>query len=156
MNASMSIEAILVFSGMALFWTLVFSAVSPRLEQAKEKAEASQLQAECEKLASLIDTLSTYGKGIELNYTQFLPEDNKGLYLCQDAEPCSSNTITIIRAGGNRNMTARCRTRIAEWVNLKSDGRMLGCREALEKGIQQVQITYATYLEKGNAPRRCE
>jgi hypothetical protein len=156
MKASISLEAILVFSGMAVFWTLVFSAVAPRMEEAKEKAEGSQIQAECEKLASLIDTLSTYGEGIELNYTRFLPEGNTDLFFCQDAEPCSSNTITIIRKTQQKNIQAQCRTRIAEWVNIKSGGKMLGCKQAIEKEIREVQMTYATYNEKENAPRGCE
>jgi len=155
MKAAISIEAILIFSGMAVFWTMVFSAVAPRLEEAKEKAEGSQLQAECEKLASLIDTLSTYGEGIELNYTQFLPEASD-LRFCQDAEPCTSNTITVIKKAEQGNMQAQCRTRIAEWVNIKSGGKMLGCKQAIEKEIREVQMTYATYNEKENAPRRCE
>ncbi len=156
MRASLSIETMLVFIGMAVFWTVVFSALAPQLEKAKEKAQESHLQAECEKLASLIDTLSTYGKGIELNYTYFMDEGRKDIYFCQDAGPCQSNTITIIKKTEEMHMRAQCRTKIAEWVNIKSDNSILGCNEALERNIQSVQVTYATYVEKENRPRRCE
>lgn len=156
MKASISIETLLVFTGMILFWTILFSAIAPQLDKAKQKAQEAQLQAECEKLASLIDTLSTYGKGIELSYTRFIKEKNKDLYFCQDTGPCQSNIITIIKRTEEETTRAQCKTRIAEWVNIKSEGKILSCKQAIDKDIRAVEITYATYVEKENRPRGCE
>ena len=154
MKGSLSLEALLTFVAVVVFWVTVFSAVSPHLQGLKHGVLEAQLRGECEKLANFIDTMSTYGEGITLDYTPFTGEE---LYFCQrSSDFCTTREITVIRIFGLNRTEVSCRTRIAEWVNIKSGGKILNCKEAVEKNIHTVNITYATYNEKENMPRACE
>lgn len=152
---SVSLEAILIFAAVVSFWILIFRSIVPYLSEAKEKAVESELGGECGKLASLIDALSTYGKGIYLDYAPFVSGD---VFFCQNAVNfCGSREIVVAKAlasGGSKQVS--CRTRIAEWVNLKHGGGLLSCEKAIRMRIHSVNITFATYDEKGGTKRACE
>jgi len=154
-SGSVSLEAILVFAAIVSFWVLVFRSIVPYLSEAKEKAVESELGGECRKLANMIDALSTYGKGIYLDYAPFVSGD---IFFCQNAGAfCGSREIVVVKAlASGGTVKTSCRTRVAEWVNLKHGGELLSCEKAIRLRVHSVNITFATYDEKGGTKRACE
>ncbi len=154
-KGNISLEAVLVFAAAALFWVVVFRSIAPYLLEAKEKASESVLVGECEKLAGLVDALSSYGRGVYVDYAPFV---NGDVFFCQNAAGfCRSREIFAVKVLDSGEVKkASCSTHVAEWVNLKYKGELLSCEKAISGHVRMVNITFATYDEKSGKKRECE
>ena len=147
-RASFSLEAMLVFVGVMLFWVVVFTSIAPQLKEMQEQVVKEELMGECLKVTNTVDTIATYGaETIYLSLTPYFEQSmERGIFFCQEHDGCGcgedgrppehgcSKTIFAVkvnRTGGMgegmakvRNILLRvnCSAHVADWVDIVVDG----------------------------------
>lgn len=169
-RASFSLEAMIVFIGVTLFWVAVFSAVSPQLKEMQERVVLEELKGECLKVTNTVDTLATYGAGsIYISMTPYFEQSMaRGIFFCQEhigcrcdksgsppREGCSKRIFAVKtnRTGEGAAARASCSAHVADWIDITSDGGRVVLCEDLEDGEGfgpggNFTIQFGSYYEK--------
>jgi len=147
MRAYFSLEAMLVFVGVALFWIAIYAMVAPNLVEIQQKAREAELSSECEKMLAVIDTMATYGaESTYLDLTPYFQKSiDRGIYFCQDHQKCSSRNISaVLFKTGTR---VQCTSHVAAWVDILKSGEVYSCSRIPEVG--NFSVEFGSYLERG-------
>jgi len=166
-KGSFSLEAMLVFVGVALFWIAVFSIISPQLKEMQELVVEQELMGECLKVTNTVDTLATYGaETIYISLTPYFKQSmERGVFFCQEHSGCRcddkgqspqsgcSKTIWAVKTnktGVGITNRVNCTTHVAGWIDLIMDNReVYDCKEAETSNRRwNMTIKFGTYFEK--------
>jgi hypothetical protein len=127
---NLSLEALLVFIGVMSFWILVFKIWIPGLYPLRHALIESKLKSDCERLVSIIDTMTTYKKGSsKMDITPFFKDlVERKIFFCQEKP---GREIFIVKKG-KEDIVVSCKTHVARRVSILLDRRLYTCQEVLE------------------------
>jgi len=166
MRGSFSLEALLVFVAVTIFWSIIYSGVAPQLQGMQEQVVQEELMGECLKVTNTIDTMATYGaESIYLDIIPYFKESmERGILFCQEHEGCRCDeNLNPPKSGCEKTIAAvkinetweiqnkvSCKTLVADWIDILGDGkRVYKCDEIDAKNVGgNFTIKFGSYFEK--------
>lgn len=158
MRGSLSLEAMLVFVAVCIFWVAVFGGISPRLKEMKQAALEAELRAECLKVASAVDTMASYGSGSTyMSMTPYIGQSkDRNVYFCKpESDACSRKLVAVKHswATGDQTQNVTCETHVAEWVKILWENGAYTCND-LPRG-SDFTVEFGSYVEEDGSLKPC-